>query len=370
MTNQPEDSNELTVTDSAVAGTLRWLLACRHPGCGLWPPARRCPTSTRAPPRQGHAHRRDRQGHAGAASRRRPCWRKRWANASPDLKALAALEEAGHRRAPDRRQQGHPAVRRPGHHARNDGGRRAPPPARSTWKPISSTRTSSATQFADLLIEKQRQGVTVNIMSTRRRPRDAGRVLRPHARGRHPPAGLQSGQPGQGRGQVGTEQPQPPQADGGRRPHRLHGRHQHQQHLRQQLAVPLASRSRDRSTARRSAGATPTSRSKARPWRRCSSPSSTCGCSRKAASCRRPTTSRRCTPAGDKMMRVLASDPDKAIRTSTSRWCVAISEAKKSIHITSRLFRAGPADRRRPDRRRRSAASTCAWCCRACPTTA
>jgi cardiolipin synthase len=110
---------------------------------------------------------------------------RRWANATPDLKALAVLEEQA---------TGVPLIAGNKVTLLFDGpatmremiaAARAPPP-RSTWKPISSTRTRSACEFADAADGKAAPGRAVNIMSTASAISARRGLLRAHARGRHP----------------------------------------------------------------------------------------------------------------------------------------------------------------------------------------
>jgi hypothetical protein len=123
---------------------LSWLSLPRAPCPWAWSWRLQVPARGRSGrPGQGHAHRRHRQG-ALAPKQASALVSKRWANASGDLKNLAVLEEqatgvpliAGNRvtllfDGPATMREMMAAARAP--------------PARSTWRPISSTRTRSAT---------------------------------------------------------------------------------------------------------------------------------------------------------------------------------------------------------------------------------
>jgi hypothetical protein len=107
-------------------GKPRWrrLLGARHVGAIL--PASRCRTSEpswRAA--EGHADRRHRQWHAAPKQGLGPAGAALGeCHARPE--GAGGAGGTGDRRAPHRRQQGDAAVRRPGHHARDDrGGARA-----------------------------------------------------------------------------------------------------------------------------------------------------------------------------------------------------------------------------------------------------
>jgi cardiolipin synthase len=208
-------------------------------------------------------------------------------------------------------------------------------------------------EFADLLMEKQRQGVQVNIMvDAVGQSRHAIGLLRAHARGRHPRGDLQPGQPGQGQGQLGSEQPRPPQADGGRRPVAFTG------------GINISSTYANSSLFR--------SKNKARKidgdkvgWRDTHIKIEGPAVARAAVVLRQPVGAAgrrrpadaeyfpRLAPAGDKFLRVLADHAGARFRDlQIAGGGDQRSEDLDPHHL--RLFRARPADRRCPGRRRQA----------------
>jgi cardiolipin synthase len=215
---------------------------------------------------------------------------QRWAHASGDLKALAAMEEQA---------TGVPLIAGNKVTLLFDG-----PATMREMIAAARAATSSinletyifdedeiGSEFAALLLEKQRQGVQVNIMV------DAvGNLSTPSAFFARMRAG--------GIRVVTFNPVNPTKAKGkwevNNRDHRklmvVDGRSPSPAASTSAAPMPTARCSArktrpGRSTATRSAGATPTSRSRVRPWARCSGPSSICGCSRMAATCPMPSTS-------------------------------------------------------------------------------